>query len=214
MEQSLIKEINLFGELLETKRIFSALENALEKYSDPCFIVTSAQIQEGKTFLACGLAKIAAQQKNKRVLLIDFDWYRPALHHFFDLKQPENGDIFKETKNINGLIQPSGIDNLDILTAPILDINNSSFSDEFVDKATIIKKLRETYNMTIIDSSPMFPPNRWKIDPSTIAQISDGALLVGKAKTSQLSALKRAKIILEQSKANILGLVINQFESS
>ena len=213
MTQSLIKEISLFGELLETKRIYSALENTIEKYSDPCFIVTSAQIQEGKTFLACGLATIAAQQKGKRVLLIDFDWHRPALHNLFNLKQPENADNFKDSENISGLIQASGIDNLDILTAPILDTNNSSFSDEFVDKAAIINKLRKTYNMTIIDSSPMFPPNRWKIDPSTIAKISDGAVLVGKAKTSQLSDLKRVKIVLEQSKVNILGLVINQFES-
>ncbi len=213
MSPNVMKEIEIFGEVAEAKRIFSAIENSFAKYTSPCIVITSASPGEGKSFLAAGLAAVAAGRRSRGVLAMDFNWYKPTLHHYFGLDQTFDMEDFKSEQEVMNLARPSGLENLKIVTAPRLD-EDASIASDAIDAAEIIGQVRESNDVVIMDTSSIFPTNRWMIDPTVIAEAADGAALVGLANKTRLQDMKKARVTLEKSGANVIGLVINQWKGA
>ncbi len=211
MSPSVTKEIEIFGEVAETRRLFSAIENSFAKYTSPCIVITSALPGEGKSFMTAGLAAVAASRKGRGVLAIDFNWYKPTLHHYFGLKRTFDADDFQNEQDVMNLAQQTDMEKLHILTAPKLD-KNATIGDDRIDAVEIINQVRKTVDVIIIDTSSIFPTNRWMIDPTTIAKAADGATLVGLANRTRLQDMKKARVTLEKSGAKVIGLVINQWK--
>ncbi len=210
MSSSVAKEIETFGEVAEARRIYTAIEHSFAKYTSPCIVITSASPGEGKSFMTAGLAAVAAGRNSRGVLAMDFNWYKPTLHTYFGLDQSFDLDGFKSEPEVMNLARPAGLDNLKILTAPRLD-EDDTISGEAIDAAEIIGQARELNDVIIIDTASIFPTNRWMIDPTMIAEAADGAALVGVANRTRLQDMKKARVTLEKSGANVIGLVINQW---
>jgi Mrp family chromosome partitioning ATPase len=62
--------------------------------------------------------------------------------------------------------------------------------------------------MILFDSSPLFPHS----DAALLSEYIDGTILVIQAGVTRRGITQRAVNILKNSKANILGVILNQLE--
>jgi Mrp family chromosome partitioning ATPase len=213
MNPSLSMEINVLLEIAEIKRIYTAVKASLMKSTPACLAVTSAARGEGKTVIVAGLAAIAAQEEKKRILAVDLNWQDPALHRHFGLDLIGAGSV-KNGISVGELAKNSGINNLDILTAVQSGTDNGElYAEKHSIAAEIIKQARDAYDIIFVDTSKMFPTNRYMIDPVDISKNADGVALMVFANVTPRQQAKRAKTMLETAGANVLGFILNQWKN-
>jgi len=201
-------------ELAETKRIYAAIAHIFQDSTRTCLVVTSAARAEGKTTTVAGLGAIAARQSGKRVLAIDLNWFSPALHGYFGLEPVFNQKSLDNEESITKVVQASGIENLDILTAPQPRMrNNGSSKDSSSLGMEIVRMARQAYDIVLVDTSSVFPTNRYMIDPVSLSGEADGTLLVVLASVTPRQAVKRAHTRLQASGAKVIGAVVNQWKN-
>ena len=214
MKTSFGNKIAAHGEIAEIKRIYSAIEASLSQKNPACLIVTSGTPGEGKTTIATGIAAYAARQNGERVLVMDLNWYSPALHKSFGLDLSFGYETLKEADAISDVAQPSGLDNLDVIPAvqssPGEDI---PYAQADTLAAGMIRKARESYGFVVVDTSAMYPPNRRMIDPAILSREADGVAIVTLANATPREKVKRAMKTLENAGANIIGVIANQWQN-
>ncbi len=201
-------------EIAEVRRIYAALKNSFSDSSSMAIVISSAVASEGKTLSAAGLAAVAAAEKEKRVLAIDLNWFRPALHSVFGLKQTFGIDRLNNGNGISSLVQKSEIENLDVLVAPLQEGKTMEAGRQLNLLAEkVIQQARDAYDIIIIDTSAMYPTNRRMLDPAVFSNITDGVVLVVMTHMTPRKSVKRALMALESSGAHVLGVVVNQCEN-
>ena len=214
MAQHIIENVRMLAEIVEMKRMCSIIDNALKKKNPACIVVTSGSPGEGKTTVAAGLSVVTATLKKKRVLAVDLNWYAPGLHEWFGIDMAFDVDRFRHNGSITEMVQPSGIDNLDVLTAPKpSEAREVSGGGEYLLGSEIIKKARDAYDFVVVDTSSIFPINRRMIDPVTLSSVVDGVALVVLTNVTPRERVKRARMFLETSGAKVLGVVVNQWQN-
>jgi Mrp family chromosome partitioning ATPase len=163
--------------------------------------------------MLAGLAALAAKETGKRVLAMDLNWHAPSLHRLFgaellDPARAQNGAA------ITDMVHHAAEAHMDVLPA----LNEQAWGeqrngDEQRLAEKLLDKAREAYDIIFIDTSKIFPTNRRMIDPLVIAQKADGvALVVAAGKTSR-QVVKQAQFALETAGANILGVIINDWQN-
>jgi len=208
------QHLDFLSEISEMKRIYSLIEKSLLKNNSLCLVITSALPDEGKTTIAAGLAAIAADQHDLRVLAVDFNWYKPSLHKWFGLAQSFDANDLDRGKSILDSVQSTHLKNLDILTASSATHNGVNW-DQDVNRPgkIIVAQAREAYDVVIVDSSSIFPVNRNMMDPVTISTNADGVVLVALANVTPRQKIKRARMLLETARAHVIGVVVNQWKN-
>ncbi|MCR4343127.1 MAG: polysaccharide biosynthesis tyrosine autokinase, partial [Candidatus Scalindua sp.] len=184
--------------------------------------ITSSSIKEGKTTIACNFAMTSAQI-GKKVLLIDADLRKPMVNKMFGIeREPGLSDVILGNYNWDEVIRTdtdimmgrlgmeditktaSGISNLNIITSGLIPPNpsellNSSRFSEF------LSQVESSYDIVLLDCSPVLPTT----DAVIAATKADGVVLVYQVGNVSRGALKRAKAQMENSKANVIGVVLN-----
>lgn len=169
--------------------------------------MTSANVSEGKSTVTDNLAVVWAQTGQK-VLLIDSDLRRPTLHATFN-KSNQQGLTTILTSGTNSvdlrqIIQESGVDNLDILTAGPIPPNPAELLNSQRMK-TLLDTVKSIYDMVIVDVPPMLEVT----DTQILSRSLDAVVLVVKQGQTQKLAIKRSVELLRLAKANLLGYVMN-----
>lgn len=184
-------------------------------------LVTSSTVKEGKSTIAANLAVVLAQQGG-RILLIDADMRKPMQHHTFGLKRDPGlsecllgqyhwqdavkrfSDVMLGDMGIDQALLTPGLDQLEILTCGIVNANPPDLlAAPMMD--TILKEVREEYDMVIID----MPPLLHTTDATILASKVDGVLLVYHIGSVVRGALKRVKTNIEAVGGNVLGIILN-----
>ena len=211
MNANLPKETKALIQIAEMYRIYWTVEHMLLNTSPACLAITSATQKEGKSAMVVGLATMAAMKDKKRVLAIDLNWHNPSLHSYFNLKLTPR-EYLLNGKHTEDNAQKSGVDNLDILTAAAMENpEDENIGNDLTDK--LLNDARRSYDLIVVDTSRLFPVNRYMIDPLTVSRVADGVALVVLANSTSRQQVKRAKTALETAGANILGLVMNQWKN-
>ncbi|MFC1491181.1 polysaccharide biosynthesis tyrosine autokinase [Nitrospinota bacterium] len=193
---------------------------SLEKEGN-IFLVTSSAPGEGKTTTSINLA-ITYAQTNKRTLLIDSDMRKPTIYRIFGIdREPGVTDILLGNYNweecirtmtdimlgkfdMEDIMLTPGLDNLNILTTGNIPPNpsellNSPRMTEF------LENLRQEFDIIILDTPPLLPVT----DAAVLGTKVDGCVLVYRVGTIARGALKRAKLQLDNVRANVWGIVLN-----
>lgn len=172
-------------------------------------LVTSPLAAEGKSSCAANLAVVLAQ-RGARVLLVDADLRRPSMHRLFGVK---NGDglsnlILGEDVEPPFLTPLKDLPNLNVLTAgkriplPSEALNSAKFF-------SLVQQWESEYDHVLIDSAPLLVVS----DSLPIASQADAVVLVARYKKTAMRALKRTRILLQRSNANVAGVVLNDVSS-
>lgn len=165
-------------------------------------LVTSPHSAEGKSTVASNLA-ICLAQTGRRVLLVDADLRRPALHKMHGLHR-ERGlvHLLRDLMAAPRVVQSTPIKNLDLIasgpeaTNPAELLSSSCLHD-------LLSWARETYDTVVIDSPALLDV----ADPSILGAAVDGVLLVVRASATKRDEATRAMEILRGLGTPILGAV-------
>ena len=169
--------------------------------------VTSPNPAEGKTTTAINTA-IALSQTGAQVLIIDTDMRKPRIHKVFD---HDNGvglsNFLSGHADLGSVIKKTEIPNLFYLPSGPIPPNPSELisSNRF---KTMVATLEETFDHIIFDS----PPVLGFADSMILSSSVDGIVLVVLGGKTPRETLQRAKDVLQQVNAKILGVVINRID--
>jgi Mrp family chromosome partitioning ATPase len=215
MEISERQKVLMLSELAEANRMLTGLESLVSRQMPFCCMVTSSAWGEGKTTLTAGLGMIAAKRADKRILAIDMNWYSPGLHQCFGLNAEWDLKGYSQGMNLESLIRPSDVANLDILTAPAPGGNGDSSSAESSGVALgILKQAREAYDVILVDTASVFPTNRRMIDPVVLGNACDAVILLVLTGVTPRQQVIQAHEMLESSGAKRVGVVVNHWKNN
>jgi tyrosine-protein kinase Etk/Wzc len=174
------------------------------------FLVTSAVKGEGKSFISTTLA-IAFAQTGKRVVLIDADLRKPDLHRLFGLDGDVGlANVLRDAASLESALLPTQLETLKLLPAGVLpkDSDAATPAELFSSEAMqhLLQRLKERFDIVLIDTPPMMAVT----DPSILAPMTDGVLLVVELGHVSRSAVQEVKEQLELAQAKLLGVVINK----
>ena len=166
--------------------------------------ITSSGINEGKSTIAMNLA-LSLAKSNKRVIIIDADFYQSNIKKQFKLKTESGlGDYLQSGKNsISEYLVSIFNGQLYLLPAGRTPANPSELlSSRSTEK--ILETLKSVADVVIIDGPPFITS-----DAIVLASKSDAVLVVVNPGKSRRDVLKNARQQLDRASANIIGFVIN-----
>ena len=172
------------------------------------FAISSAIEGEGKTITSLNLALTAARDFGKQTLLIEGDFKHPTFQKYLGSHRPPTlMDVLLNKANLPSSLISFGHPNLTVL--PFGDSVKNSVtmlsSQEFSD---IIVRLRERYELILIDSPPILSLP----DMPIIEQLVDALLLVVRAEMTPRDAV--VKGIQSLATQKLLGIIFNGVQSS
>lgn len=171
-------------------------------------LLTSSAPAEGKSNVSINLAYAFAQD-NKRVLLMDGDLRKGTLHQYLNVSSLAVGlsAVLTGRHSVNEAVIHVGL-GFDFLPVGTLPTNPSELagSQAMVD---LLSYLQGVYDFIIIDTAPVTAV----ADTGIMARYADGVILVVAHNETTRAAAKAAKESLQQANANILGVVLNKYDS-
>jgi capsular exopolysaccharide synthesis family protein len=194
----------------EVRKLQSRLWRIARKDDLKVIMITSAIGGEGKTTTAAFLGATLALHPGRRILIVDLDLRRPNLHtHFESEAAPGLSDYLTGRKEIDAVIQPSGLEGLDLLLAGTPADNPSLLLDS-PQIGTAMDRLRERYDLILLDTPPLVPV----ADASGLIPLADGVLLVVMAGKTPRPLLARSRELCLGMGGRILGLVVGNAEEA
>lgn len=166
-------------------------------------LITSATPNEGKTTTAANLARAMAEAGD-RVVLVDCDLRRPALHEWFDLSNERGltslvvGDA-SLADSINFVD-----DNLAVVTSgpPVQNPTEMLGSEEF---ARVLRAIVAQADFTVVDSPPVLPV----ADALIAGQHVDGVIGVCRMGRVRRRSVRELINRMDEAAITVVGLVAN-----
>lgn len=172
-------------------------------------LITSAMPEEGKSTVAINLA-ITLAKDDKKVLLIDADLRKPSLQRYLRVRPGTMQGLTAvlsnqaTTKEAIGYYEMLGIDLMVAGTRP----PNPAELLALPKMQSMIDELKEVYDYIVIDA----PPAAVITDPAVLSRVTDGVLMVVRQNFSTHQDVIKAKDQLNRVNANIMGIVLNNYE--
>jgi protein-tyrosine kinase len=167
-------------------------------------VVTSPSKGDGKSLTAANLALTMAQEFQQRVLLVDGDLRRPAVHLLFGVSDgPGLSDVLLGAAELEHALVELPDYNLTVLPAG----GPPAHPAELLGSAAmrrVLETLRNRYDRVLIDMPPVAP----LADLHIVAPMIDGVLMIVRAGVTSKPAIERALAGLDMTK--VLGLVLNE----
>lgn len=172
-------------------------------------LVTSAVAGEGKSTVSANLA-ISLAETGAKVLLIDCDLRSPSIHRILRLR----GESLKGLSmllsgeaELKDCLYLHPQYHFHFIAAGTIPPNPSELLSS-PNMQELLNVLSERFDYIICDA----PPIGIVTDAAVISAYCDGAILVVKQRSTTRNQVRVAKDSLEAVNANILGVVLNQFD--
>jgi polysaccharide biosynthesis transport protein len=169
-------------------------------------VVTSPGVAEGKTATLANLGAVFAQA-GERVVLVSCDLRRPRIGTFFGLDERVGltSILLGQRTLEQALVPVPGFDRLSLLPAGPVPPNPAELLNS-APAQNIFARLRERFDLVLIDSPPVLPVT----DAAILSRHADATLLLVAAGQTRRGDLLRAVERLNQVGAKILGIVLNK----
>jgi capsular exopolysaccharide synthesis family protein len=200
---SLLDPISPWAEQYRTLRYIVEQAHRIEQVS--IIAVSAPALGDGKTTTAINLAGALAQASDARVVLIDADLRRPALHRYLGLGEARRGlvdAILDPTLTLVDVVRPCPPFNLSVLPAgtPSPSPYELLKSPRF---GRLLEEARLQYEYVIVDTPPLVPIPDCRI----IGKHVDGFLFVVRAHKTRTKVFDEAARVLDSSK--VVGVIFN-----
>ncbi|MCW1929088.1 CpsD/CapB family tyrosine-protein kinase [Bhargavaea beijingensis] len=188
---------------LRSNITFSAVDKELKT-----ILVTSALPGDGKSTISANLATLFAQD-GKRVLFIDADMRKPTVQYTFSLTNAAGlSTVLTQQKLAGEVIRESEISpNLHIMTSGPIPPNPAELLGSR-SMAVLMNEMAQQYDLIVFDAPPVLSVT----DAQLLANKVDGTLLVVNTGVTEKENIEKAKDLLGNAQARILGAVMNNFK--
>lgn len=167
-------------------------------------MITSTSAGEGKTTSISNIASVMTE-KDKQVLLLDFDLRKPTLHKKFNLSNQKGlTDLLLKKDDYKKYIH-TVYPNLHVITSGFLPANPSKIINSIAIK-DLLKKLSLIYDYIFIDAPPVMIVS----DPITISTYMDAVIFTIAYAQTDKDLAKKSVEALKNVNANIVGVIFNK----
>ncbi|AFZ26727.1 capsular exopolysaccharide biosynthesis protein [Cylindrospermum stagnale PCC 7417] len=185
-------------EMLQTNLDFTISDKPLKVIA-----VVSSTPGEGRSFVAANLA-VAKAHMGRRILLVDADMRHSCQQEIWKLSDPVGlSNVLVGQAEFRSTSQEVLV-NLDLLTAGTIPPNPAALLDS-QRMALLIQEAAKDYDCVIIDT----PALSLFSDALMLGKIVDGILLVVRPGVLDCAVAKSTKMMLEQARSRVLGMVVN-----
>ncbi|RPI29599.1 MAG: polysaccharide biosynthesis tyrosine autokinase [Acidobacteria bacterium] len=174
-------------------------------------LVTSAVPGEGKTMMVAQLGRAFAES-GARTIVLELDLRKPALSKLLGVETRAGLSLFL-AGHMQGAATPealsTNIENLFVMPAGPRPPNPMALlsSDRL---SALLERLLTEYRFVLLDS----PPVLTVADARVLSSRVQGVVLVAKAHNTSRDLVNRARRVLETAGGKVLGLALNQVEST
>lgn len=188
---------------IRTNIQFSMIDKDLQTIS-----ITSATASSGKSTIASNLAGAFAAEDTK-VLLVDADMRKPTIHKIFRVQNTQGltNVLTDRHLRLSDVAHRSYVENLDFVTCGVIPPNPSELMGS-KRMEELIEQMKEEYDLVIFDNPPLLAVT----DAQVMATKVDGTIVVVPKGEVSKDELEKAASLLENVKANVLGIVLNKVE--
>ena len=207
----LLNEKTPFNVTEAFRNLKASISVSVPKKSEGVVIMaTSAYPEDGKTTVTANLALMFALSDAK-VVLVDADIRKGRIARYFKRKSaPGLSDYLSGQASLNEVVHRTRAnENLSYITCGTHSPRPYELleSDEM---KNLVEELKKYYDYVIIDTPPILVIS----DALALTPIVDGAVLVCRHLVSYVSDISRAISTLRFSKANILGVIVNDYKET
>lgn len=171
--------------------------------------ITSSYPEDGKTTVTANLALMFAMSDAK-VVLVDADIRKGRIAKYFKRKSsPGLSDYLSGLVSLDEVLHHSHVnDNLFFISCG----THSPKPYELLESekmSALLEELRTKFDYIVIDTPPVLLVS----DALAVAPKTDGTVLVCRHNLSYVSDMQRSLSTLEFAKANVLGIVVNDYKA-
>lgn len=184
---------------LRTRFLFSGMMHHAQT-----ILISSVWAKEGKSTISVNLASSLAMI-GKRVLLVDCDLRKPALHTFFgESKTPGLADLIHGTENLDQVLVETDVPGLFLIAAGTA-ISHPSELLTSSNMDTVFDTLREEFDFIFVDSPPVLAAP----DPTILSSRMDITLLVLRSGSTDKADLLSAMDHFNRAGGNVFSIILN-----
>ena len=168
-------------------------------------MIVSTRPSEGKSSVAC-LTAITFALNGSKVLLIDADLRRPAIHLRFRLgKGLGLSSVLSGKSTLRESIKEwPELPNVHILASgPVPPLPSELLSSNQMEE--LLAQARSEYDFVILDTPPVLAVT----DASVLGRLVDAAILIIRYNAAQKQVVRRCIDLLERSGTHLLGVAVN-----
>lgn len=185
--------------VLRTNLQFAAVDCELR-----VILVTSCRENEGKSTVAQHLAQ-SISQIGKNVMILDANLINPSLHRCFGVPNQQGlSNLIMGEADFTVFTRLDAYPNLCVITSGPVPPNGSELLGS-MRMRHLMDRLREEYDIIILDTSPLLSVT----DTVVTSSLADGVLLVVQAGHTHAADVRCACEALGAAHANLLGIVLN-----
>ncbi|MEQ8820893.1 MAG: polysaccharide biosynthesis tyrosine autokinase [Sumerlaeia bacterium] len=201
----LINQMDTFSTEAEAfKLLRTSLQYSTPGHSPRVILVTSCLPREGKSTVSSNLA-ISYAGRGGKVLLIDADMKLPIVHQTFQVnRNPGLAEVLTGQKNWREVVQPSGVDNLEVMVAG-QSVPSPADLLESEAMVELLAELRQNYETIIVDSAPLHGMS----DSYVLGPKVDGIAIVVNVGGTKTELLNKTVGALRAMHVRVLGVVYN-----
>ncbi|KIR02432.1 Tyrosine-protein kinase EpsD [Lachnospiraceae bacterium TWA4] len=192
-------------------QLANLIEHELKKKNKKILMVTSVAENEGKSTVAINLA-ISLRRRNKRVLIIDLDLSKPAIHKLIQYKFNDRrtlNDYMEGHASLNDILvkdSKSGI--YTIMNEHGIEDGHKYILSEKMKE--LISNIEGLFDYIILDTSPL----GGSTDAEFVLSYVDSSILVVRQDCVEISDVNKAIEDLTDGSQSFMGYVLNDFNSS
>jgi len=168
-------------------------------------MIVSTRPSEGKSSVAC-LTAITFALNGSKVLLVDADLRRPAIHLRFKLGKGLGLSSVLSGKSTlkESITEWADLPNVHILTSgPVPPLPSELLSSNQMEE--LLSQARAEYDFVILDTPPVIAVT----DASVLGRLVDAAILIIRYNAAQKQVVRRCIDLLERSGTHLLGVAVN-----
>lgn len=191
------------------RQIRTSLIKRMDESGHKSCLFVSCMPDSGSTSMVTNLG-LACEGVDRKVLLVDANFRRPALHGVFGLNErPGLGDVLSGDADLEGAVQQVDGGGLHVLTAgsPERRVFERLGTQPM---AELLAQLSARYDFVFLDTAPAVVSG----DAKTLAQRCDASVLVTRAMSEKRGMVARINNELNDSRADLLGVVVNAVRSA
>lgn len=171
--------------------------------------ITSGSASEGKSLTLFNLAYVSAKLGEK-VLIVDSDLHRPTQHKMLGVdKKVGLANVLVDECEADAAIIETEVPNLYLMPSGRLKAGHHGLLDT-VRMKELLEELKGKFGLVLFDA----PPITGVSDASLLAREMDGVVLVIQHRKHPKGVANRAKVMVENVGANLIGVVLNNINIS